>query len=371
MALRTLRNASIQKGTRALVRADFDEALKNGRLQDDFRIRASIPTLRYLLKRGGIPRIIAHLDRPGGRRQNKLSLKPIAERLSRLLGRKVVLVRDPTDTSLRKKLSSSPDVLLFENIRFWPGEEKNDASFARLLARWGEIYINEAFAASHRAHASMAALAKIIPPYAGLNLEREISFLAGVLERSRRPVVAIIGGAKTETKLPAIERLLRSGAAVLVAGAPANTFFIAQGRETKKSLADKKFVPRLRRLQNHPRLTLPTDVRWHQEAIVDIGPRSLRLFLKKARDAETIIWNGPLGYTPKFSRGTSKFAKGLKRARGLKIVGGGDTVAILRKHRLLGVFDYVSTGGGAMLEFLAGKKLPGIEALKRIGQKGP
>ncbi len=365
MVIKRIEEAPIKKGMRVIIRADFDVAVKSGRVWDDFRIRACVPTIRYVLKKGGRVRIIAHLGRPGARRNKKLSLRPAAIRLSKILRRRVILVANPFGPKANGLRHDSSDILLLENIRFWPGEEKNDAAFARRIASWGSIYVNEAFAASHRAHASVSALTKLLPSYAGLNIWREISFLTGVFERSRRPLTAVIGGAKTETKLPVLERFLRFGATVLVAGAPANTFFLAEGRKIGKSLADKELAPNLRRFLRHPRIVLPVDLLRSRNAIVDVGPRTVRLFFEKAQNAKKIIWNGPLGHTPAFSRGTVEFAKKLKRVRGLKIVGGGDTVTILKKHHLLNVFDHVSTGGGAMLEFLAGKKLPGIEALKQ------
>ncbi len=364
--MRVLKDARIRRGMRVLVRADLDVPVKSGRVVDDFRLRAGAPTIKYLLRRGARVRILGYLGRPKGRVIKKFSLRPVAARLERLLGLKVVFIRDPLNPAAFKKFNDSSDILLFENTRFFPGEEKNSIEFARRLSRWGDLYVNEAFANSHRRYASVETLARILPSYAGLRLEKEIFNLSKIFDQPKRPIVALIGGLKTETKIPVIERFLLLGATVLLAGVPANTFSLAKGEYIGRSVADEGFVPRVRRLLGNLRIILPVDVKWKDGAIIDVGPLTVNKFLEKAGTAKVFVWNGPLGNTPKFFRGTIDFAKGLKRKRDqLRIVGGGDTVTILEGHRAVGAFDHVSTGGGAMLEFLAGKRLPGIEVLKK------
>ncbi len=349
MALKTLREARISRGTRVILRADFDVSIRHGRIEDDSRLRACIPTIRYILAKEGALRIIAHLGRPGGKLQKNLTLEPVALRLARLLRKKVVLVRNPFGTARKKRLARSPYILLFENIRFSPGEEKNDADMAHQMAEWGDIYINEAFAESHRVHSSVVALAKILPAYAGLNLEKEVRALTRVMQSPRRPVVIIIGGVKLETKLPMVQKFLRDADQVLVGGAVANAL-----------LGKPRPVAR-------PKLILPIDGSGRTVPYEDIGPKTIRLFAEILVDAKTIVWNGPLGRAekPRFARGTKAIALVLQKSRAFTVVGGGDTIAALKKYKLLRGFDHVSLGGGAMLEFLAGKKLPALEILKK------
>lgn len=349
MLLRTLKEINIEKGTRVLMRADLDVALKNGKIVDDFRLHRMLPTIRLILKKGGHLRIIGHIDRPGGKFVSSISLKKISEYFGRVLKRKVVFIKNPFDKKDFIFLNSSPDILLFENIRFWPGEEKNDTKFAKKLAEWGDIYINESFANTHRKHASMVALAKILPAFAGIQLEKEISILDSVIKNPARPLVTLIGGAKLETKLPLIRNFLKIADKILLAGSIANEFLKKQ-----KHLKSLKIV-------------LPEDGKGLYGNFQDIGSKTIAHFASLLQDAQTIIWNGPLGVVEisRFDIGTKELARVMISSKAFTVVGGGDTVAILRKYKLLRGFNHVSAGGGAMLEFLAGNKLPALEVLKK------
>ena len=383
--MRLLEHASITKGMPVIVRADLDVGVKNGKVADDFRLRADIPTLRYLLDRGAHIRIVGYVGRPQGKRDKKLTLEPIARRLHILLGKKVVLLRDPFAQETMHRYGQSPDILLFENIRFWQEEISNSPAFARRLARWGDCYVNDAFANAHRCEASLVAVPGILPSYAGLRLSQEMAALERLMKHPRHPFVAILGGAKIETKLPLIKRFLRDADHVLVGGALANTLFAAAGYNVGKSLMDKEMKVATALLKNK-KLILPSDViaadtlasgaARHvrladsvgvDEYIADIGPASRMLFAKIISQAKTIVWNGPMGFAEvaAYARGTTVIAQAMRKSGGFTVVGGGDTVAFLTRHGLASGFSHISTGGGAMLEFLAGKKLPAIEALKK------
>lgn len=384
--IHTLQELPIRKGMRIIVRADLDVGVKKGKIADDFRLCAALPTLRYLLRRGVRIRIVGYLGRPQGKRDETLTLEPIARRLRVLLGQKVVLLPDPFGQETMHKYRQSSEVLLFENIRFWQEEIANSPSFARRIAGWGDCYVNDAFANSHRREASLAAIPRILPSYAGLRLSKEIAALEKVAIRPRHPFVAVLGGAKIETKLPLIRRFLRDADHILIGGALANTFFAAEGKNIGKSLAGK-YVKGIRAFLKNRKLVLPPDVVVadafrsdaqtrirsadeisDSEYIVDIGPASRKMFTKIIGDAKTIVWNGPMGYTeePIYAKGSRAIASAMRRnARGFTAVGGGDTIAFLARHGMAGGFSHVSTGGGAMLAFLAGEKMPGIEALKR------
>lgn len=386
MKLLTIRDANIKKGMRVILRADFDVAVKNGKIQDDFRILEVLPTLRFILRKGGILRIAAHLGRPRGKISKSLSLRPVADYLANKLKKRVIFIAEPLNPDVLAKYKFSPEIIFLENLRFFPGEEKNESSFARTLARWGDLYVNEAFANSHREHSSMVAIAKFMPAFAGLHLEKEIGSLVKILRKPRRPLVAVLGGAKLETKFPLLKKFLKIGDSVLVGGMLANTLLAARGHPVGKSFVDAEFIRMSDdTVLNNKKLHLPVDILaagihderrgrkveinalGSKDIIFDIGPETSKLFQKILFRAKTIVWNGPLGLAEvrAFSRGTIAIARGIKRSRAFKVVGGGDTTAILNKYGLLTGFSHISTGGGAMLEFLAGKKLPGIEVLKK------
>lgn len=393
MVLYNIRQANI-KNKRVLLRVDFNVPLVGGRVADDFRIRETIPTIRFLLKRRNALVLVTHMGRPNGKKHetgNKkhetLSVQPIARHLSRLLNRKVRFVKDPfSREGLRVILALKPgEIVMIENIRFWKGEERNSPVFAKQLAGLGEVFVNDAFGASHRAHASVAGITKFLPAYAGLLLEREVKTFERLMKRPGRPYVAILGGVKISDKLALLVHLLRDADGVLLAGALANTVFSHVGFEVGKSVIDKKFHKNNDALYRNKKILFPYDVVVARavkenvkkqvkkigeiasdDFILDAGPKTLEIFAKALRGAKTIVWNGPLGMSDlkTFSAGTIALAKVLKRTHAFKVVGGGDTVAVLRRYNLLSGFSHVSTGGGAMLEFLAGKKLPGVEALK-------
>lgn len=383
--IRGITDAPINSDTPVIVRADCDIAMTGNRIADDFRLRAFLPTMRFVAARGARLRILAHRGRPGGARDPSMSLAPIGHWLARELGTRVVLVRDPFTIGTLQKYRGSDDILLFENLRFWRGEGENDPAFVRSLAVWGEIYINEAFADCHRAHASVVGLPRLLPAYAGLRLLSEIVALERVMRDPTRPFVAVLGGAKIETKLPLFRRFLRDADQVLVGGALANTLLAAQGRDIGKSLAEHSIVA-ARLLLKNKKLILPLDVlaadTLHtgsprrvrmvgdiraDEYIADIGPASRTLFTKIIIGAKTIVWNGPMGYAEvsAFGRGTAAIADAMRTSRGFTVVGGGDTVAAISRQHSTDGFGHISTGGGAMLSFLSGEKLPGIEALKK------
>lgn len=379
--IQTLKHATL-KGRRVLTRVDFNALDGDG--MAEYRIREAMRTLRLVLSRGGLLRVISHRGRPGGRRVKALSLSRVSRRLERMLGRKVAFIKNPFDENAFRRMNHSPDIIFFENIRFWKGEEANDVRFARALARWGDIYVNEAFSVSHRAHASVHALARMLPACAGIRFVQEIKGLSRLLGRIRHPFIAVIGGAKLETKLFLLRKFLGTADTVLVAGESANAIArfkkINVGRSRagigmriqKKIIRSKKIllpvdyvvsesVSRSIRARTVARDAVPRSA-----YIVDAGPRTIRFFSRMLQGAKTIVWNGPLGNSdvPAFRKGTRAFARSLARSRAFTVVGGGDTVAVLYKSGLLRRFSHVSTGGSAMLEFLAYGTLPGIDALK-------
>jgi phosphoglycerate kinase len=387
MRLRNIKEAKISRGMRVILRADFDVAMNGQKIEEDFRIRRVLPTLRFIFKKGGLVRIISHLGRPDGKRNKKLSMRPIAARIERLLRKKIIFVSDPISEASFEKYNSSDSVIFFENIRFWEGEEANSRGFTGKLARWGDVYVNEAFAASHRAHSSVVSLPKILPSYAGMNLEKEIYYLNRIFEKPKHPLVAILGGAKLETKVPLVRKFIKEADGVLIGGAIANTIFYLKGEKIgRPPIIKKKDFGGSSGFLGSRKLQLPADVVTslsrekkldsrtvslsmvrEKEFIVDVGPGTVQKFARFLRGAKTIVWNGPMGLIEikRFSKGTINLARLISKLRALKILGGGDTIAVLHRYGLLSGFTFVSTGGGAMLDFLAGKKLPGIEVLKK------
>ena len=388
MKLRTLRDASIKRGMRVLVRADFNEPVSNGKVSDDFRIKTTLPTIKYLLKKGAKVILISHLGRPNGKADSTLSLAPVASRLSRLLKRRVILIRNIWKSDFLWKSDFNSQVLLLENIRFWPEEERGDLQFARKLSALGDFYVNDAFGASHRAHASISGIPKYLPHAAGFLLEKEVKALEKLLRSQHRPFFVIFGGAKASTKIDLIRKYLKEADGILAGGAIGNTILAARGFPIGKSLADgigkhnlKKYIDisSLKlfspldavvtdkiSIKSRPKVVHMGLIR-KGEYIADIGPETGKFFAKVLRPAKTILWNGPMGVIEieKFSHGTLNLVKAMKKIKAYKVTGGGDTIAFLKKHRLMDVFNHVSTGGGAMMEFLAGKKLPGLEALRK------
>lgn len=331
--LKTLKEAEVS-GKRVLLRADLDVPIEDGKVGEDYRLKALLPTLEFLIEEEARVLVIGHAGRPEGRPDPRLSLKPVADCLTKLLDKEIEFFSKPP--AIGYQLSA---VSMLENLRFWPGEERNDPAFAKELASLADFYVNESFAASHRAHASTFGVPKHLPAYAGLRLEREVKELEGVLEDPARPLVFILGGAKTETKAPLVPAFAKVADRILLGG----------------------LLMFERSLEKISRVIFPVDA----VETFDIGSESVKKFTKIIRDAKTVVWNGPLGKweDPRYASGTRGIAEELASAVAKTIVGGGDTIAALSAFGLLDKMSYVSLGGGAMLEFLAGKKLPGLTAL--------
>lgn len=392
---RTVRDLSDQEvhNKRALVRADFNVPLDENRdITDDTRIRAALPTLRLLLDRGARPVVLSHLGRPKGKPEEKYSLRPVAERLGDLIKKKVKFV-DSTITQEAIDATNSlgdDEILLLENTRFLPGEEKNDAELSAALAKLGDLFVNDAFGAAHRAHASTEGITKFLrPAVSGLLMERELDYLGRAIGNAERPFIAILGGSKISGKIDVIEQLLPKVDGMLIGGAMACTFYRAMGVETGKSLVEEEKVDLAKKLIDKwgPRLTLPHDAmvapsieegnKAHDvtrnaipanEAMLDIGPRTAESYARAVASAKTVLWNGPMGVfeKPPFDKGTRAIADAMSRATdkgAVTIVGGGDSAAAVAQAGLEKRMSHVSTGGGASLEFLEGKTLPGVEAL--------
>jgi len=393
--IRDLTDAQL-RGKRALVRVDFNVPIEDDRVTDDTRIRAAIPTIEALLARGATVVLLSHLGRPKGKPDLRYTLEPVARHLSTLLHRPVTFVETTdSDEALRATLGAEPGtVLLLENTRFLGGEEKNEERLARALAELGDVYVNDAFGSAHRAHASTEGVAHYLrPAVAGLLMERELQYLGDTLQAPARPFVAILGGAKISGKIDVIEALLPKIDRLLIGGAMACTFFKAMGLETGKSLVEADRVEMAKTLLSRAgdKLVLPSDALVApslddgaaakavartaipaDQAMFDIGPQSAKEFTDEISRAKTVLWNGPMGVfeKPPFDRGTKAIATALAAAteRGATtIVGGGDSAAAVEQFGLASKMSHVSTGGGASLEFLEGKELPGVSALEDRG----
>lgn len=385
------------KGKKALIRVDFNVPLENGSISDDTRIRASLPTIQTVLAQGGAAILMSHLGRPQGKPDPQFSLRVCAEHLSKLLNLPVQFAPDccgPQAEKLAKALKPG-EVLLLENLRFHPGEEKpeSEPGFAGSLARLGDVYINDAFGTAHRAHASTAEIAQFFPGKAamGLLMEKEISYLSSIFVNPKRPFYAILGGAKISTKFKVIEALMQQADLLLIGGAMAYTFFKAEGISIGDSPYEKDFVGlagQLIQKSKKPsgcRLLLPVDLtvadRISEEAKikiinvkegipqgfqgVDIGPQTIQLYQEELKKAATIFWNGPVGIfeCPPFAKGTYALAKALSQVSAITIVGGGDSASAIERAGVAGSVSHLSTGGGATLEYIEAGQLPGIEAL--------
>lgn len=388
---KTVRDVEV-KGKRVLVRVDFNVPMdKEGQVTDDTRIRAALPTIEYLVKGGARVILMSHLGRPKGEVNEKYRLNPVARRLQELLGRPVAKVDDCVGELPLQAVGQMQDgdVLLLENLRFYPGEEKNDERFARRLADLGDVYVNDAFGAAHRAHASTHGVAEFLPAVAGFLMEKEINVLGQALVKPERPFVAVIGGAKVTDKIGIIGNLLQKVDTLIIGGGMANTFLKATGKSMGKSLleADKLDLARELMVSAQDRgvqLLLPVDlvvapaVSPDAESRVvpvddvpedwmalDIGPQSVSLFAGALKGAATVIWNGPMGVfeMEPFAAGTLAVAKALAECPGTTIIGGGDSAAAVEKAGVADQITHISTGGGASLEFLEGKVLPGVAAL--------
>lgn len=381
------------QGKRVFVRVDFNVPMDDKQnITDDTRIRAALPTINYLVENGAKVILASHLGRPKGKVSQKYSLAPVAKRLSELLGKEVLMAKDCVGNEVKTQVEGLKDsqVLLLENVRFYEEEEKNDSDFARKLATMAELYVNDAFGTAHRAHASTEGIARYIPAYAGFLMKKEVDIMGKALENPARPFIAIIGGAKVSDKIAVIENLLQKVDTLIIGGGMANTFLKAQGYEIGKSLVEDDKVSLAQKMLNMAQtsdvsLLLPSDVVVAKEfsasapsrtidvskleaddLALDIGPDSAAKFAKAILSAKTVIWNGPMGVfeMDAFAQGTEKIAQAMAECQGTTIVGGGDSVAAVEKMGVAEKLTHISTGGGASLEFLEGKVLPGVAALK-------
>lgn len=377
------------KNKRVLVRCDFNVPLdEDGNITDDLRIRAALPTIQYLLDHGAAVILCSHLGRPKGKPNPKYRLDPVARRLSELLGRevrKLDAVVGPEVTQAVQAMKPG-DVLLLENTRFEPGEEANDPELSRKLAELADIFVNDAFGAAHRAHASTAGVAEFLPAVAGFLMGREIEMLGNALNNPKRPLVVILGGAKISDKIGVIENLLTKADRILIGGGMANTFFLAQGYDMGDSLVEPEAVDTAKSLleRGGDKIVLPVDVvvadAFSADAntrivapnevepgwrVLDIGPRTVELFRSFIRSAGTVIWNGPMGVfeLPPFAKGTFAIARALAESDAITIVGGGDSASAVQESGVANAITHISTGGGASLEFLEGRELPGVAVL--------
>lgn len=391
MAFRTLDQLDV-KGKRVLLRVDFNVPLEGDTIADDTRITSAIPTIRALLDAGAAVLLVSHLGRPKGQQNPKYSLAPVAAHLSELIGQPVALAGDvvgPSAQSVANKLRPG-QVAMLENVRFEPGEEKNDPELARQLAALADIFVNDAFGAAHRAHASTEGVAHLLPNAAGLLMARELDALGKVLAAPEHPVVVLLGGAKISDKIGVITRFMQSADAILVGGGIANTMLKAAGNELGKSLVEDDALDTARALLQQAsdegkRLIVPRDVvvapsveRVRENRVVDtnrinvgdaafdIGPETIEQFARYIIKAKTIVWNGPMGLfeVRPFDYGTRKVAEEVAASGAYSVVGGGDSVAALQQMGLAGQISHISTGGGASLEFLEGRTLPGVAALE-------
>ena len=392
MNKKNIRDIKVE-GKRVLVRVDFNVPLdKAGNVSDDTRIRAALPTIRYLVEKGARVILASHLGRPKGTFDDRYSLKSVAHRLQELLGQNVTLVEEAVGDLPRKEVARLQDgeILMLENVRFYSEEEKNDDRFAKSLADLAEIFVNDAFGAAHRAHASTEGVARVIPGVAGFLMEKEIEMLNKALSDPIHPFVAIIGGAKVSDKIGVIGNLLGKVDTLIIGGGMANTFLQAKGLDLGKSLLESDKVGLARELMDKAaeagvNLLLPVDLVISKAAdpeaerkvvpvesvpeewmALDIGPESSRIFGEAVGEAKTVIWNGPMGVfeMEPFAQGTFSVARSLAESGAITIIGGGDSAAAVEKAGLAGRITHISTGGGASLEFLEGKKLPGLAVLQ-------
>jgi phosphoglycerate kinase len=373
MQLNTVKDVDL-KGKRVLIRVDFTVPLKNGVVTDATRIKAALPTIEYVLSQGASLVVMSHFGRPKGQKNPDFSMKPIAGKFSELLGKPVKL-----------------EVLLLENVRFYKEEEANDPVFAKELASYGDIYVNDAFGTAHRAHASTEGVAHYLPAYAGFLIEKEVKFMAPLLENPEKPFVAIIGGSKVSSKISVLESLVKTCDTIVIGGGMAYTFLKVQGHEIGKSLLENDYLDVAasflkKAAEKGVKVILPVDhvcaAEFSETAApvaidgvdipadligMDIGPKTVDMIVKVLATAKSVVWNGPMGVFEfdAFAAGTQAVAKAMAACGGTTVVGGGDSVAAINKFDLADKISHVSTGGGASLEFLEGKELPGIKALEK------
>jgi phosphoglycerate kinase len=379
-------------GKRVIMRVDFNVPLDSeGQITDDTRIRAALPTIEYIIGQATKLVLMSHLGRPRGQVKEELRLAPVGKRLSELLGKEVIVCRGSIGEETQKIISGmqKTDVALLENLRFHKEEEANDSGFAKELAQYADIYVNDAFGTAHRAHASTEGIAKLLPAYAGFLMEKEINFLGKLLYSPEHPYIAVIGGAKVSTKIGVLDKLIDRVEVLAIGGGMCYTFLKAKGFEVGNSLVETDKVNLAfelvkKAVEKNIKLLLPLDHvvadKAEEDAKIrivdtnaipsdmiglDIGPKSVRAFKKEIKQGKTVLWNGPMGVfeIEKFSKGTRQLAKALASSHGTTVIGGGDSVAAVNSAGLSDRITHVSTGGGAALEFLEGKELPGVVAL--------
>ena len=390
---KTVRDIEV-KGKKALVRCDFNVPMQDGKITDDIRITSALPTIKYLVEHGARVILMSHMGRPKGEAKMEYTLKPVAERLTELLGQEVffnsvpeVVNQQVIDTAAALK---EGQVMLLENVRFRKEETKNEAGFAKELAQLGDLFVNDAFGTAHRAHCSTAGVADYLPAVSGFLIEKEVKFLGDALENPNRPFVAIMGGAKVGDKIPVIENLLKKVDTLVIGGGMSYTFFKAMGLEIGTSILDEESVALAGKLMEKAKdagvnMILPVDVVCAKEfdnnsekltceinAIpadrmgMDIGPKTIEVIRDELSKAKTVVWNGPMGVfeMPSFAEGTKQVAAALAESSAATIIGGGDSAAAVEQFGYADKMTHISTGGGASLEFLEGKVLPGIAVLE-------
>lgn len=382
------------KGKKVIVRCDFNVPLKDGSITDDTRITAALPTIKYLIEQDAAVILMSHLGRPEGEANMKYTLKPVADRLSELLGMDVIFAQSDVvvDEDVKAKAASleGGKVMLLENVRFRKEETKNGAEFAKELASLAEIFVNDAFGTAHRAHSSTAGVADYLPAVSGFLIEKEIKFLGNAVENPKRPFVAIMGGAKVGDKISVIENLLNKVDTLIIGGGMAYTFYKAMGLEIGTSILDAESIDLAAELLDKAeakgvKMLIPVDVVCAKEFKnetemltcsredmpsdmmgMDIGPETVALYKEEIAKAETVVWNGPMGVfeMENFAKGTFEIAKALSESKAITVIGGGDSAAAVEQFGLADKMTHISTGGGASLEFLEGKELPGVAVLE-------
>ncbi len=391
MPLRTIKNVDFE-GKKVLYRVDYNVPLKeDGKIRDDTRIRETLPTIKYMREKGAKIIILTHLGRPKGEKKLELSLKPVSEKLSEILGINVPLIDNIFSEETKNIINNlkNGEVILFENLRFYKEEEKESEEFAEKLSEYGDIYVSDAFAVSHRANTSVFLLPTLLPSYAGFLMEKEYNILSKLIKNPEKPFVLIIGGAKISDKIGVLKNLVNIVDTILIGGGAAFTFIKAEGYNIGSSIYESEMESVALEIidlasKKGVKLILPVDVNTTEELRegadnkivpveqipydwygVDIGPRTIEMFIEELLDAKTIFWSGPLGIyeMEKYSLGTKKIAETLCKNPNIKVVGGGDTISALNKFEYANCVTHMSTGGGALLEFLEGKELPGIKVL--------